>query len=285
MVGSLALATATLMHKLKDDLALAGFSQRTREIYQLAIQDFAEFHGQSPEALGQDDVRGWVRHLSSQALSSARLRQHFSALRFLYCRTLGRPAPVSFLAFPIAPPQPMTVLDRETVRAILRSVHDARYHVLFTVMYATGLRLAEACQLKQSDLDPLAGLIRVRNGKGGRARVVPLDARLFSFLEAYFRVVRPASALMFVTRFNKVLNPGVVRAAFKHAAVAAGVTARATPHMLRHAFATHLLEAGADLRALQVALGHQSIRSTVRYAHVSSVMIAKLPSPMGWLSG
>lgn len=280
----LARATRDVRGRMNDDMLLAGLSVRTRIAYALSVRDFIEFHGGAPDGSGQEQVRAWVAELRTRRLSKSRLRQHFAALRFLFLRTLGSSVAVSFLAWPTEEAPPVRVLSRAEVQRVLLAVRDARYRVLFTLMYATGLRLSEACRLQAGDFDAARGLIHVRNGKGGRERFAPLDARLGSLVAEYVRVVRPQPPLMFPSRRAGVLGGGSVRIALKAAGCSACVAGRITPHSLRHAFAAHLVEAGVDIRLLQVALGHRSIRTTARYAHVGASALARLPSPMAWLA-
>lgn len=283
MDEAIARVTAEVRERMASDMRLAGLRDRTQVAYALAVRDFVEFHGRSPDGLGQTEVRAWVAELMGRGLSAPRIRQHFAALRFLFVRTLGEPRPVSFLAWPSDESSPVLVLSRMEVQEILRQVRDARYRVLFTLMYATGLRLSEACWLEVQDIDSPRGLIRVRRGKGGRQRMAPMAEQLAVLLREYLRIVRPRPPLVFPSRRATVLGPGGVRKALRSAALAAGVVGKVTPHALRHAFAAHLVEAGVDVRVLQLALGHRSIRTTARYAHVQEARLTSMPSPMDWL--
>ena len=268
-----------LKAKMTQDLQLAGCAERTRSIYLHAIMDFATYGGQSPADADQEQVRAWVQHLSEQNLSAQRMRQHFAALKFLYAKTLGRPEVVSFLSWPRDVPRSPFVLSPPEVARLLGALREPKYRVFFTLIYATGLRLEEASQLETRDIDSARGVIRVRNGKGRKERLVTLGKRLLDTLRNYWKLVRPPAPWLFASSRGSHVNPEVARRALRHAAANAGLDARVTPHVLRHCFATHLLEAGTDLRVIQVVLGHRSIRTTARYAHVSPEMISKTPSP------
>jgi len=263
---------------LAQDLELAGHSVSTQRIYLAAVCAFATFRGRALADMDQDDVRAWIYELRARGLSAQRLRQHFSALKFLYSRTLGRPGVTSFLSWPKDERRLQVVLTAQDVARLLRGLLEPKYRVFFTLLYATGLRLNEACQLRTDDIDAEHGLVHVRRGKGGKERAVMLTPRLLNALRTYWRFVRPPSPWLFASGRGTHLNAEVARLALKRAAVVAGLT-KVTPRVLRHSFATHLLEAGTDLRVIQVLLGHESIRTTARYTRVSLEMISNTPSP------
>jgi len=150
-------------------------------------------------------------------------------------------------------------------------------------MYATGVRLVEACRLETRDIDATRGVIHVRNGKGGSERLVTLGPRLLDTLRSYWKFVRPPSPWLFASARGTHLSLEVARTALRLACAQAGIARRITPHVIRHCFATHMLEAGAELRIIQVLLGHRSIRTTTRYAHVSAEMISNALSPLDCL--
>ena len=147
-------------------------------------------------------------------------------------------------------------------------------------MYAAGLRVGEVCRLRPTDIESQRGVIRIRDGKGGRDRVVMLSPRLLDELRSYWRRVRPSGEYLFPAARGGPLRPESVRAVLKRAAASVAITKRITPHCLRHSFATHLLEAGTDARAIQVLLGHASIETTQRYMQVSTQFLATVQSPL-----
>jgi integrase/recombinase XerD len=266
-------------HMLQD-LELAGFADRTRMTYLSSAREFAGFHRASPVDLEQDAVRRWVRALRERGLSAQRLRQHFSALAFLYRKTLARPAVVSFLSWPRDAVRVPVVLSIDEVCCLLQTIGDPRYRALFTLVYATGLRLSEACALETADIDVSCRIIRVRNGKGQKQRVVMLGDRLRLVLEDYLTTAPPKVPRLFSSNCGGSVNAEVARAALTRAASQIKLSKKVTPRTLRHSFATHLLESGTDLRVIQVLLGHASIRATARYAQVSQSLISKTQSPL-----
>ena len=270
---------STLRRQMMQDLELGGYAETTRDHYLRAIAQFARFHGRSPAELHQPEVRLWVQHLMGQGLSTQRLRQHFAALRFLYGKTLGRPAETAFLSWPQDVDKLPVVLSEEQVHSLLDALEKPRFRVFFTTMYSAGLRISETCRIQTGDIDAARGVIHVRD-KGGKERLVMLSPRLLVILRAYWKHARPPAPWLFTGRTGRPIAAEVARTAMARAAAAAKLDKKVTPHVLRHSFATHLLEAGTDLRVIQVLLGHGSIRSTTRYTRVSARVITKTKSPL-----
>jgi integrase/recombinase XerD len=275
-------AMGQLRDRMMHDLELAGYVPTTRLIYLNAIRDFAAHFRRSPAELGADDVRAWVGRLRKEVgVGPQRLRQHLAALKFLYTKTLWKPEVVSFLSWPSDPQRLPTVLAADEVERLLGALERPRYRVFFTTVYSTGLRLGEACRLETRDIDAARGVIHVRQAKGHKERFVMLSPRLLAVLRAYWSLERPPAPWLFASSTSgRHLDPHTARKALKLAAAKAGVEKKVTPHVLRHCFATHLLEGGTDLRVIQVLLGHGSIKTTTRYARVSTALIANTQSPI-----
>ena len=269
-----------LRSRMMQDLDLAGYAVGTREVYVNSIRDLAKFFMRSPAELQQEHLRIWVRHLKQTKIGSQRLRQHFAALKFFYGKTLGRPQDTAFLSWPKDPDRLPLVLSAEQVRRLLDALETPRMRVFFTTVYATGLRIDEACRLETQDIDADRGVIHIRHGKGRRQRLVPLSPRLLTILRAYWKLERPAAPWLFASSTGRHLSDDVARKALRLAADSAGIDKKVTPHTLRHSFATHLLENGTELRIIQVLLGHRSLRTTAGYARVSTGLIAKVQSPL-----
>lgn len=270
--------------RMMKDLARAGYADRTKEVYVGSVDAFVEFHdGREPSDLGQAEVRAWVEHLTEHVgIGQSREKQHFAALKFLFAKTLGRPEPVSFLVYRRGPEPLPQVVSVEQVQQLLEALRLPKYRMLFTTIYGTGLRISEACHLTTSDIDAARDVIHVR-GKGSRQRLVPLG-ELLTELRSYWKQERPAAPWLFVSRSGGPMRRQAAHAALQRAARQAGLEGRVCPHVLRHSYATHLLEAGTDLRVIQVLLGHASIQSTMRYTRVSRKLLAKAPSVLESLS-
>jgi site-specific recombinase XerD len=273
--------------RMKQDMELRGFARKTREVYLSAVTELARFTRRSPAELGQEEVRAYVDHLISvrtKGQTASRIRQHLAALKLFFGRTLGRPEVVSFISFPSDPARLPTVLGTDEIVALLEALKIRRYRVLHTTVYGTGLRISEACSLETSDIDAQRGVIHVRQGKGGKDRMVMLSPRLLAILREYWRLERPAPPYLFASpKTGKPVSVEAARHALKLAAAEAGLDKRVTPHVLRHSFATHLLDAGTDLRVIQVLLGHSNIRTTTIYTKVSANLISRTSSPLDHL--
>jgi len=274
---------SALRSRMIQDLELAGLVPKTRRAYVASIHDMSRFFRRSPEELSQEEIRRWVEHLRSSGIGPERIRQHYAALKFLYGKTLGSPEKVAFISWPKHPDRLPTVLSAVEVAELLKCLTSLRMRVFFTTLYATGLRIGEGCRLQTGDIDASRGVIHVRAGKGRKDRLVTLSPRLLDTLRSYWKQERPAAPWLFSTKTGGPLYPEVARHALQLAAREAKLDKRVTPHMLRHSFATHLLEAGTDLRVLQVLLGHAHIGTTTRYTRVSSRLVARTPSPFDLL--
>jgi site-specific recombinase XerD len=149
------------------------------------------------------------------------------------------------------------------------------------VLYGAGLRISEALALEVTDIDGARGVLRIRHGKGDRAREAKLSPMLYTWLRSYWAAERPPRPYLFASPHSgRPPKQATVVRALALAAEQAGISKRVTPHVLRHSFATHLLDAGTDLRVIQVLLGHQSIKTTVRYTRVSTALVRQTPSPL-----
>ena len=273
--------TASLsLSRLEGDLRMASRAEGTIQQYMASIRRFEEFLGTDLSDADQESIRRWVDHLRLQAIGPERLRCHYSALKFLYGRTLGKPEQVAFISMPRKDAPLPTVLNAGEMQRVLDGFTVARYRAFFALLYATGMRISEGSLLKISDIDFAQQVIHVRNGKGGRDRLVPLNLKLYDLLRSYYAYERPPKPMMFVNNDGGPLCLETARRALLCASAAAGIGKIVTPHMLRHSFATNLLEHGTDLRTIQVVLGHRSIQSTTIYTRISPARIAALRSPI-----
>jgi integrase/recombinase XerD len=263
------------MERFSDDMELAGLALRTRKHYLDAVRDYSKFFGRSPRRLGHEHLRKWSRHLLDKGVGDGRLRQHFSALKFLYAKTLARPDAVAFLSFRGKKGPLVDILSAEQIDKVLAAVRRPRIRMLFTTMYATGMRLREASFLETHDINAKRGVVVVRHAKGGRERLVPLSETLLGQLRQYWKEERPTPPYLFPSTVSaSPICPDVPRRALKLAAKQVGIKQKVSPHTLRHCFATHMLEAGVELRTIQVILGHTSIQTTTRYSQVATGLIA-----------
>jgi len=269
-----------LRNRMLEDLRLGGYSKATIKSYVESVAAFAKYHRKSPALCDWDDVRSWAMHLQAKGSAPPSIRLRLSGLKFFYTRTLRRPEVVAELPLPKVRKSMPVVLSASEVRALLEALETPRMRMFFTLVYATGMRLREACALETRDIQKERGVIHVRHGKGGKERFVPLSPRLYDLLRAYYAQVRPTQPWLFSGRSGKPLHPDVAIRSMVVARRVARIEKRVTTHTLRHSFATHLLEQGTDLRVIQVLLGHSSVQTTAVYTHVSSKVIAGVTSPL-----
>ena len=260
------MAVSVALSRFAGDLRMANRATGTIQSYVASARRFEEFLGHDLGEASQENVRRCVDVLRQQAIGASRLGQHYAALKFLYARTLGQPEKVAWITIPKARVPLPSILARTEIQRILDGFTSAKYRMFFTLIHATGLRITEASLLETSDIDAMQQVIHVRNGKGGKDRLVPMSAKLYGLLRA--------------SKSGKPITLETARRALLCASAVSGIGKVVNPHLLRHAFATHLLENGTDLRKIQVVLGHGSIRSTQIYTQVVPSQIAAVRSPL-----
>ena len=274
-----------LKERMKGDLELRCYSKETAENYLQYSQKFATYYGISPSKMGEAEVRAYLLYLKrDKKAGPATLKGNVAALKFLYIHTLKRPEEVASIPWPKVPRPLPDILSGSEVGCLLTSIHLFHHRVITMTAYGSGLRIGEVCSLAPGDIDSKRMLIHIRDGKRQRDRFVMLPARVLLWLREYWRLARPKSDRLFPGQDPKqhISREAVAEAMWK-AAKEAGITKRVTPHILRHSFATHLLETGTDIRTIQVLLGHNSIRTTERYTHVSKAHVGRVKSPLDLL--
>src|ERR1700685_3945720 len=268
-----------------DELQRRNYSPSTVRCYIHAVEDFSKYFHRSPERLGPSHIRQYQVHLfRDRKLSPGTIQSRCAALRFLFVKTLRRPYLLDEIPFPQRPRKLPAVLSPEEVARLIDSAQNLMHRAMLMTLYATGLRRAELCHLKVTDIDSERMVIHVRQGKGGRDREVLLSPKLLETRREYWRWMKPKTYLFPGTvknwRADKPITPKVVWKAVNEAGKRAGISKRVAPHLLRHSFATHMLEAGADLRTIQVLLGHAKIGDTALYLHLSRRHLQAVASPL-----
>lgn len=274
-----------LRQRMIEDMRVRNLSPNTQQLYIDRVARFARYFGKSPELLGPEDVRTYQVYLIHQKrASSSALQQTVCALRFLYRNTLGKEWALPYIPAPKREKKLPVVLSQEEVSRFFEHLPNLKHRALIITAYATGMRVSEVVSLRAADIDSDRMMIRVEQGKGRKDRYVMLSPNLLELLRAYWKVARPADWLFPGQRPGTHLTAKRVLQVCIKAGAAAGLTKRATVRALRHSFATHLLEAGANIRVIQVLLGHRSLRTTARYTHVSRETICSTSSPLDQLS-
>jgi len=260
-----------LRQRFIEDLQLRGLSARTQDSYVRVVRQLAEHYGKSPEVISEEELRQYLLYLKNEkhaARNTCTLA--LCSLKFFYQQTLKRDWPVLDFVRPAREKKLPVVLSVEEVQQILGCVRRARYRVCLSTIYACGLRLMEGVQLPVADVDGARMVVHVRQGKGGQDRYVPLPRRTLELLREHWSSHRdPVWLFPGRTPAGGPMCASGVQRAFKAALAESGVHKQASVHTLRHSWATHLLEAGVNLRLIQIYLGHRSPTTTALYTHLT----------------
>jgi integrase/recombinase XerD len=271
-----------LRQKMLEELQRRNYSHRTAKTYIRIVRDFAAYFHRSPDKLGPEHIRQYQAYLfQSKKLSTASVSQYVSAIRFLFVKTLRRHFLTEHIPFPKSPRRLPTVLSPEEVTRLINAARNLYHRALLMTLYSTAVRRSELCRLQVSDIDSQRMMIRI-HGKGRRDRDVPLSPKLLETLRLYWRWRKPKTYLFpgRGRRADAPISANIVWLACHQAAQQAGIRKRLSPHSLRHSCATHWLEAGADLRTLQVVLGHARLEHTLIYLHLSHRHLQAVPNPL-----
>lgn len=275
-----------LRRRLLDELIRRNYAPRTIHHYVVSVAAYARYFGRSPDRLGADDIRRYQVHLRDErGLSFSTCNVIACALRFFYRHVHPIDDPVATIPFARKERRLCRILSQDEVQALRAAAWEGRDRLLIELLYGCGLRVSEVVGLEVGDIDCSRRMIHVRCGKGRRDRLVPLPSALIDHLARWCRGRRlaPRDPL-----FPRAVGPGaietrVVQRVVTTTARAAGITKRVTPHILRHSYATHLIEAGVDIRVVQSCLGHGSILTTLRYHHVARQVVTATCSPLDLL--
>lgn len=273
--------TTPLRERMIEDMRIHGMGDKAQKAHIRAVKDFALFLGRSPDTATPDDLRAYQLHMTDTGVSPTTYNARIMALRFLFGKTCGREEMKKYMQFRTQPRKLPTVLSIEDVSELLAAAPGPglKYRAALSISYGAGLRASEVCSLKISDIDSDRMLIHVDEGKGRKDRKVMLSPDLLDLLRDYWCEARPEGWLFpGKPKINPVSSRQLNRA-FNSAKHLVGITKPATLHTLRHSFATHLLEAGTDVRVIQVLLGHAKLSTTARYTQVATKTIRDTPSP------
>lgn len=271
-----------LRTKMQDFMELKGYSSQTVRNYIQAVAKYCEYYRKHPNELSSEHITNYLLFLKRERnMSSVSVNQAYSGLKIFYTQVLKRewdntiPRSRRINRLP-------HVLSREEVSAILEAKTNIKHRVLLKLLYSTGMRVSELCNLKLEDIDSKRMLVRINQGKGKKDRLTILSKHILTELREYYLFYRPRKWL-FEGYYCKQYSTRSLQNVFKHAKKKAGITSKCSCHTLRHSFATHLLEQGVDIFKIKELLGHNSIRSTTIYLHLSSKHIQKIQDPLMFL--
>jgi integrase/recombinase XerD len=277
-----------LRKMMLEELQRRNYSNGTIRHHLRAVEEFANYYGKPPDKLGLTELRAYQAYLlNERKLAVGSVVNHVAGLRFFFVKTLKRPEFRDFLPYPNEPERLPTILSLDEVARLINASGNLFRRALLMTVYGTGMRRSEVVHLKVSDIHSKRMVIRVVRGKGGKDRDLPLNPELLETLRAYWRWRKPKEYL-FPSRGKRrgpdvPLSDKTVWHVCGDAARKAGITKHVTPHTLRHSWATHLLEAGTDLRTIQMLLGHGDLETTARYIHLSQEHLHTAANPLAKL--
>jgi integrase/recombinase XerD len=265
-------------------LKVKRYSPNTQKVYLDFLKSFFHFHCKDPESLDSQDVRPFIEALVDRGLSTSSQNQAINAIKFYFEKVLHREVEHYYFDRPRKRFKLPVVLTPEEVKKLLGSCNNLKHEMILTVIYSLGLRAGELLNLKLTDFDKYRKCVHIRHGKGNKDRIVPVPEKLFNGLREYYLVFRPKIYL-----FEGQRGPGTpysnrsIQAILKRALIKAQVKKRITTHSLRHSYATHLMNNHIDLRTIQALLGHNSLKTTQIYTHLTDKDILATPSPLDFL--
>jgi integrase/recombinase XerD len=278
-----------LREKYQRDMTVRGLAARTQQSYTSYVVDLARYHRRSPDQIEYDEVVDWIHHLiRDRKLAASSVNIAVNGVRFLYAVTLQREVAPLLAAIPRMKRNVVRahVYARSELETILTAPTQPRDRAFLMTVYAAGLRLSEAIQIQTRDLDRARMQLRVRHGKGGKERVLPLSPRLLQELHAYWLAQRAGRAghdspwLFLGVKADQPITKGTGQNIYYRAVQKSGVRRKGGIHLLRHSYATHCIESGLELTLVQRLLGHSSLLTTARYLHVTAARLGQVGSPL-----
>ncbi len=273
-----------LRTRMIDDMTLRGMAAKTQDGYVRAVAGLVAYYDRSPDRITDGEVQAYLLHLMRErklSWSSCNVAVH--GLRFFYHKTLGREKTTFHIPGPRKPSRLPEILSQEEVARLIDHTSRPRNRVILMTAYAAGLRVSEVVRLRVQDIDSDRMTIRVEKGKGAQDRYTLLSPRLLEELRGYWRLEQPYPWLFPMRKASRPMNYGTAERIYSGAKQRAGIAKAGNIHALRHAFATHLLEAGTDLHTIQRLLGHHHITSTMRYLHLARKNVTERCSPLDLL--
>lgn len=267
--------------RMDADMEIRGLAVNTRKCYLRAMRKFVQHFRRPPDQLTPEDIRQYQLHLTrDRKVSWAIFNQAAAAIKFFYGTTLKKDWKIEDIPYQRKPRKLPEILSSEKVSALFTSLRNLKHRAILMTIYAGGLRVSEIINLKVSDIDSQRMVLRIDQGKGRKDRYVMLSPRLLEVLREYWKAFRPSTWLFPGQIPGEPLDRSAINRIVENAKKSAKIAGRVYPHLLRHCFATHLLEQGANLRVIQKLLGHRSLRSTEIYTHVAKNYLHETPSPL-----
>ena len=273
-----------LRQRMIEDMTVRNFAPNTQESYLRQVSLFARHFGKSPDQLGPEEIRTYQIYLAEERKVSVGTRiVAVSALRFFYAVSLQRDWTVQLIPTPKKDHRLPVILSPQEVLQLIQAAPSFPHHVIFSTMYGTGMRVSEVVHLRAANIDSQRMMIRIELSKGHKDRDVQLSPKLLELLRCYWRKVRPGEWMFPGQIPRQPLCRCAVGDAVAQASRRAGLKKHVSPHSFRHAYAVHLLEAGTDIRKIQLLLGHRSLSTTARYLRLATTTVCATTSPLDLL--
>ncbi len=271
-----------LFETVRREMRLRNYSHKTIKAYVSCLRSFTQqVHPKHPRDVAEQDIRGYLLFLiEEKRFAASSVNQVYNALRFLYVDLYKMPFAIGSIPRPRKEKKLPVVLDQTEALRIFDAIDNLKHKTILMLVYSAGLRVGEVVKLKIEDIDSKRNLIHLHGAKGKKDRYTLLSDVVLGSLRTYYRQYQPKEYLFEGAEGRKHLSERSVQHIFERAVKAAGIRKNVSVHSLRHAFATHLLEAGTDLRYIQELLGHQSAKTTEIYTHVSKKSLGKIISPL-----
>jgi integrase/recombinase XerD len=273
-----------LRQRMIEDMTIRRLNERTQDFYQRAVAKYAQHFRRSPAELDYEHIRLYQLHLVQSGWNPGYVNRAMSALRFFYKVTMGRHDALEMIPLARQPQKLRQILTPEEVVRLIEAASGRKYRCVFSIAYGAGLRSSEVVSLKVSDIDSTRMVLRIEDGKGGKDRLAKLSPQMLKELRAWWKEAKPR-VFLFPSRFKAFdhISARQYHRACREAAIRARIDRSVHPHMLRHSFATHLLDRGVDIRVIQAMLGHKKLETTAIYAAVSPKLIQSVEGPLDQL--
>jgi integrase/recombinase XerD len=273
-----------LRQRMIEDMTIRRLKERTQDFYQRAVAKYAQHFRRSPGELDYEHVRQYQLHLVQSGWNPGYVNRTMSALRFFYKVTMGRHDALEMIPLVPETRKLRQVLTPEEVARLIEAAPSRKYRCAFSVAYGAGLRSSEVVSLKVCDIDSARMVLRIEDGKGGKDRLAKLSPQMLEELRAWWKVAKP-KVFLFPSQIKSSdhITARQYHRACRDAAIRARIDRSVHPHMLRHSFATHLLDQGVDIRVIQAMLGHKKLETTAIYAAVSPKLIQSVEGPLDLL--
>lgn len=276
----------TFKEKMIKQLTIHGLSERTQKIYLRCMEKFVKHFNMPPDTLSIDDINDYQYFLKNTLqVKWSTFNQHICAIKFFYHKVLKKNWNMDFIPYNKKQKKLPEVLSKEEVLAILGGTNNIKHKTIILTLYSTGMRVSDLCNLQISSIDSKRMVIKINGGKGNKDRYVTLSKKLLTYLRDYWKIInpKPVKYLFYGYKKDRPITRKGICAFLKKIEKKLEFKKTIHPHIFRHTFATHLLEAGTDLRTIQVLLGHTSLSTTTRYLHVAKDYLSKVTTPLDLL--